>query len=94
MESIARTGQPPQIVSPTPRQSYSLAEGENLQLSAVTDADAAKLYWFADQRFLGSASRGQTLAWSPTPGTYRLTALDDHGRAGMSQVVIEALPRP
>jgi penicillin-binding protein 1C len=92
VETKARSGQPPQIVTPASGQAYSVGEGQSIPLRALIDADAARVYWFVDKAFLGSATCRETLAWSAPPGTYRLTALDDHGRAGISKVVIE--PRP
>jgi penicillin-binding protein 1C len=92
VESIARSGKPPQIVSPTPGQAYALPAGEHMELRALTDADAGKIYWFADRIFLGSTAAGQSLPWSAPLGAYRLTALDDHGRAGVGKVSIEAQP--
>jgi penicillin-binding protein 1C len=92
VESIARSGQPPQIVSPTPSQAYFLTAGGHIELRALTDADVARLYWFADKDFIGATASGQTIPWSAPPGTYRLTALDDHGRAGVSRVSIESSP--
>jgi hypothetical protein len=57
------------------------------------EADAARLYWFADKHYLGVVPSGQPLDWTATPGVYRLTALDDHGRVATGKAVI-ASPLP
>jgi len=84
VESLSRSGQAPRIVSPKNNVIYSLGEGDTsraLSLLAETEPDVAKVYWFADRVFLGASDRGAPLSWQPKPGSYKLIALDDHGRS-------------
>jgi len=71
------------------------APGDTLALQAVTDGDAAELFWFADRAFIGKAARGETLFWRPPgAGRYTLRAVDDLGRSDARQVATEvAEPR-
>ena len=62
----------------------------SIPLQARSESGVAKLYWFADKTFLGSAPPQSTLIWRPTPGIYQLIALDDHGRASSSTVTCQA----
>jgi penicillin-binding protein 1C len=41
----------------------------------------ARVFWFLDDSFLGSAPRGQALFWKPRPGEFTLRATDDRGRS-------------
>jgi len=97
------TGDAPRITSPLAGVTYQLrgsrtappADGEDgvdqpLALQAVTGGDAAEVFWFADQAFIGKATRGQTLFWRP-PGAGRFTVrvVDDLGRADVRQVAAE-----
>ncbi|HEY8927217.1 MAG TPA: transglycosylase domain-containing protein, partial [Polyangia bacterium] len=53
------------VPGPDPRA--DTAGDEPLALQAVTGGDAAEVFWFADQAFIGKAARGKTLFWRP-PG--------------------------
>ncbi len=93
-EMTARTGKPPQILSPVAGRVYALRPGDEthgtIALQAQTEPDVAKLYWFAGKTFLGSTSPREPLHWRPTPGEYHLTALDDRGRASTARVTLQA----
>ena len=87
-------GNPPHIVSPRPGAVYELRAGnptrEQVTLQAQTEMDVEQVYWFADKQFIGRAAPRQSLAWTPGPGTYWLTAVDDAGRAGSEKVEVES----
>jgi penicillin-binding protein 1C len=89
-----QAGIAPQIVSPRPGAVYELQAGEaahhELTLQARTEADVEQVYWFADKQFIGRASPRDTISWTPGPGTYCLTAVDDAGRADSENVQIES----
>ena len=87
-EFIARLGNPPQIVSPANGEKILLAASKAVPLEARTDGDVHEVYWFADKAFIGKAARPDVLSWNPVAGDYKLTALDDHGRAASSRVAI------
>ncbi len=93
VESLARRGRPPHIVSPKNNVLYSLgdaAAGRALSLQAETEPDVQRLYWFADRTFLGTSERDTPLSWKPNPGSYKVIALDDHGRSDTCAVTFAA----
>lgn len=94
VESITRTGKPPQIVSPANGQIFAVRADDQVNrtiaLRARSDADVTKLYWFADKAFLGASSPRDALHWRPAPGIYHIVALDDRGRTGASTVTLES----
>ncbi len=84
----------PEIVSPLSRVSYSLRLGERetpdpIPFSAVADADVRRLFWFADESFVGSTPPGETLFWTPRPGRYLIRVVDDHGRSHSRELTVE-----
>jgi penicillin-binding protein 1C len=94
IEMIGRSGKPPEIVSPAANGVYALGAGDDshrtLSLKAQADADVRKVYWFADKSFLGAASPRETVRWQPSPGVYKLVALDDRGRSSTRLVTLQA----
>jgi len=78
--------QPPQIVSPQPHLTYLPITGQPLALQARFDGAAKQGYWFADQRFLGAVSPGETLFWPALRGSYQLSVQDDLG--GVSKITL------
>ena len=91
VEALSRRGHAPHIVSPKSNIVYSLGEsaaGRALSLQAETEPDVAKVYWFADRAFLGTSDRGTPLSWQPKPGSYKVIALDDHGRSDSCAVTL------
>jgi penicillin-binding protein 1C len=87
-EMIARTGNAPQIISPAERHNILLTSAGTIALRAKTDADVREIYWFAGNAFIARTNPQDVVTWKATPGSYELTALDDHGRAGSSSVVV------
>jgi penicillin-binding protein 1C len=87
-------GNPPRIVSPRADAVYELRAGnavpQELTLQAQTEADVAEVYWFAGKQFIGRASPRESVPWTPGPGTYWLTAVDDAGRSGSEKVEVES----
>ena len=61
-------------------------------LSAQTEADATRVYWFEGRNFLGQSAPQDPLPWTARPGTWRLTALDDQGRADTCTVTLQMAP--
>jgi penicillin-binding protein 1C len=92
LESIARSGKPPQIVSPTPGQAYALPAESTWSCVRSPMRTPGRSTGSPTGNSFGSTAAGQSLPWSAPPGAYRLTALDDHGRAGVGKVAIEAQP--
>ena len=61
-------------------------------LRAQTEADATRVYWFEGRNFLGQSVPSEGLPWLARPGVWRLTALDDQGRADTCSVTIQNAP--
>lgn len=87
------------ITSPRDETVYALrananagAAGRELMLRAQTEPGARKIYWFADKTFLGVAEPRGGLSWHPSPGRYRVTALDDQGRSDVCSVTLQSAP--
>ncbi len=93
VEALARRGRAPHIVSPKSSVVYSLGEGAGraLSLQAEAEPDVAKIYWFADRVFLGASERCAPLSWQPKPGSYKVIALDDHGRSDSCMVTFASV---
>ena len=97
VDSLARRGNAPRIISPKTDVVYSLGRDGDanraLSLQAETEPDVAKVYWFADRTFLGVSKPGVPLQWQPKFGNYRIAALDDHGRSDSRAVTIASAER-
>ena len=65
-----------------------LTSAGTIALRAKTDADVREIYWFAGNTFIARANPQDVVAWKAAPGSYELTALDDHGRAGSCSVTV------
>jgi len=87
---LERNGSRPQILAPAggAHREILLANTLAVPLRAKVEADVRDVYWFAGNAFLGKAAKNEILSWKCRPGAYELTALDDHGRAGTSSVVV------
>ncbi len=94
VEISARSGKPPLIVSPANGHVYAVQAGDTVNgtiaLQARSEADVTKIYWFADKAFLGSSVPREALQWRPTPGSYRIVALDDRGRSSACNVILQS----
>jgi penicillin-binding protein 1C len=89
-ELLSRGGHAPRINLPATEMtiSHSPANTPGIPLRAETETGVRKLYWFADKTFLGSCDAHEVLCWKPAPGSYQLTALDDHGRSASRSVAL------
>ncbi|HKP04156.1 MAG TPA: penicillin-binding protein 1C [Chthoniobacterales bacterium] len=89
-ELVARGGHAPKINLPANEMtlSHTATNSTVIPLRAETESGVRKLYWFADKTFLGACDAHEVLAWKPAPGTYQLTALDDHGRSASRAVIL------
>jgi penicillin-binding protein 1C len=70
---------------------YRLRQGpgptDTIPFQAVCDADVRQLYWFVNNRYVGTSRPGQPLFWPAQSGRFAVRGVDDHGRA--AQVVIQ-----
>jgi len=89
-ELLSRGGHAPKINLPANEMTISQqsANTPGIPLRAETETGVRKLYWFADKTFLGSCDAHEVLCWKPAPGSYQLTALDDHGRSASRSVIL------
>jgi penicillin-binding protein 1C len=89
-EEATVRGTGPQITSPQKGVTYSLRtralERERIPLTAVTDADTRTVYWFVNERFLGTSPSGEPFFWKPAPGRFVVRAVDDQGRADAREI--------
>ena len=87
-------GNAPRIVSPRAGAVYEVrgggVAGDELMLQAKTETDVTQVYWFADKQFIGRGAPRESLPWTPKPGSYWLTAVDDAGRAGSEKIIVES----
>ncbi len=83
MDNNGRNGRPPEIIFPAENTVILSPNGlpQHVGLKAALDADAEKVYWFADDRLLGSSRAGETFEAVLQPGLIRLKAVDDLGRS-------------
>jgi penicillin-binding protein 1C len=64
---------------------------EKIPLAAITDADTSTLYWFMDEKFLGTSGSGDPYMWTPRPGSFVVRVVDDHGRSDARDLVVEVV---
>jgi len=88
-ELIARTGNEPRIISPAEGHKILLTSAGTIALRAKANADAREIYWFAGNTFIARTNPQDVVAWKAAPGSYELTALDDHGRAGSCALTVQ-----
>ncbi len=83
-------GLPPRITSPLTGVTYhsSAAAPGAIPLSAVADADARELFWFADGALIGRTLAGKPLFWTPRPGRSVMRVVDDQGRADARDIEV------
>ena len=93
--SLATRGKEPQITSPENGVAYALrafrADRQTIPFRATTDADARQVFWFVDETYIGSAPSGQPLMWSARPGAFIVRAVDDRGRAGSRELMVNVV---
>lgn len=87
----SQDGLSPQITSPVESASLQLfgaRTDRRLALSAVADGGVRKLYWFADDAYLGESEPTKSFFWNARPGAYLLRVVDDHGRTDSMELTI------
>lgn len=75
-------GVPPQINSLTDGATYLITDKgkQQLQLSCLAANDVGKIYWYVDDRFLGSCAKDGKLLFIPKNGNIKISCTDDKGR--------------
>lgn len=81
----------PEILSPRGGIAYvhsrRSAEPLRIPLEAKSTHDQT-LYWFAGNRFLGTAPGGSPLFWSPPPGQHTVRFVDGAGRGASQSITV------
>jgi penicillin-binding protein 1C len=90
----APRGQGPRIVSPSPATPYLFrrsvpAAFQRIALAADAPAGSSRLSWYVDGVLTAQGAPGERLFWQPSPGSHRLVAVDDLGRADVVTVHVE-----
>jgi penicillin-binding protein 1C len=62
---------------------------QSIPLRAETAAGVRQVFWFAGTEYLGASAPIESLLWKASPGTWKLQALDDHGRSSVCDVKVE-----
>ena len=93
----ASSGFPPSIISPLTNTSYIVrpnlqadSKHNQMVLLASADQDAIELFWFANASFLGRAKPRERLVWTPEPGLWDISVVDNLGRSSGIRVRVEA----
>lgn len=85
LDARSSSGMPPLIQLPAAHIEYRLRsenlDTEQIPFNAVADGDVRQLFWFVDDRYVGSSKAGETFFWSPSSGNFIVRVVDDHGRA-------------
>ena len=87
-----REGGGPSITSPLQGTQYVLrASGPRTPLQLAAISQAARIYWFADQAFIGESTNGAALSWlPPRVGRFLIRVVDEHGFSDSRELVVEA----
>ena len=86
-------GLAPQITSPKETLNYVMRnyalEGDKIPLITTVDADVKKVFWFANETFLGEIPPEKPYLWTAKPGKYIIRVVDDHGRSDAIDLTIK-----
>lgn len=89
-----RRVQKPEILSPRSGLSYVIsrksAEPLRIPLEAKNASDQGPIYWFDDNRLIGTAGSDAPLFWSPDPGLHIVRYLDTQGRSAAQKITVIA----
>lgn len=73
---------PPRIVSPVANQEYLIDRSDDaeIKLAAETAADVGLLYWYVNDRLVGTSKPGEDFFVKVDPGRIKISCTDDRGR--------------
>jgi penicillin-binding protein 1C len=90
--NFKNSGYPPRIRSPLDGGIYIIrketTKHNSIILEASSDGDSEKLFWFANDTFLGSGTPTSQIVWSPQPGEFQITTVDDKGRSSSIHITV------
>lgn len=99
-QASASVGRKPSIYSPQQGVEYATTESQQnyalIPLHANADADASRLYWFANNVYIGSFdllsdTKQAPLMWKAKAGEYDVQLSDDLGRSAFVAVKVKAV---
>ncbi len=80
----------PKIQSPLKTISYVIqthnTASNTIPFVATADSDVNTLFWFVDGSFVGQSSPNKPLSWQAQNGSFKVTVVDDSGRAATSTI--------
>ena len=84
LDQKSASGQYPVLLSPQRNVEYVIQNDDpmpnQIPFSATVDPDVATLFWFVNDRFVGSGPAKKTFFWQATSGKFMLRVVDDSGR--------------
>lgn len=82
----------PEILSPRAGIAYVASEksGEpsRIPLEAKTASGSDIVYWFADNRLIGTSAPDRPLFWAPSPGRHTVRAVETTGRSAAQEIKV------
>jgi penicillin-binding protein 1C len=72
----------PRIVSLSEDATYFIEKGETqkIALQCVVSGEVEKVYWYLDDKLIGSCLPSEKMFFEPWPGTIKVSCQDDKGR--------------
>jgi penicillin-binding protein 1C len=85
------TGAAPRINSLSNGTTYLITDKgkQQLQLSCIAANDVAKVFWYVNDKFVGSCSKNDKLLFSPDNRNIKISCTDDKGRNTNIHIVIK-----
>ena len=88
-----RGGQAPKIESPQSSLIYTIRSHrlgeESIRFESIVDADVRTVYWFVDDRYVGSSTPNEPFFWNSEPGEFVVRAVDDKGLFSQQRLYVE-----
>ncbi len=84
-------GTAPRINSLTNGATYLVTDKgrQQLQLSCATANDVTTVYWYVNDRFIGSSGRNEKVLFLPDAGRIKISCTDDKGRSSSIYVMVK-----
>ncbi|MBI1221391.1 MAG: penicillin-binding protein 1C [Bacteroidetes bacterium] len=81
----------PRIISPTDQAEYLIEKEETAQLSLVaeTESRVREIYWYLNDRYMGSAKNGEDFIVKVPNGEVKISCTDDQGRTSHIRIKIK-----